>query len=336
MGARILIVDDEESIRLSVSDVLADEGYEPIVAVDGAEALQGLEKDLPDLVLLDVAMPGRDGIVVLEELRRAWPDLPVVMMSGHGTIETAVRATKLGAYDFLEKPLSYDKLLLCIRHVLESVRLSRENEALRDELRQARQIIGDSPVMQKLKEQIVELHAHLQENGVDIVAKDDRPPGLIEINGDGAEPTAARKPPQIDLTVEPVPPRLVNAASLRTALANLAANALDVLATGGGTFAISLRARERRAYIVVEDDGPGIPEGDQERVFDPFFTTKGMGEEMDSPHLGMGLAVAHGIIRELGGSMRLESRAGRGTRFEIALPIEPDQDQNSPNPFPTE
>ena len=150
------------------------------------------------------------------------------------------------------------------------------------------------------------------------------------------EPVFAERRLGFDLTVEPVPPRLVNASSLRTALANLAANALDILESGGGKFAISLRGREGRAYIVVEDDGPGIPEDDQERVFDPFFTTKGAGEEADSPHLGMGLAVAHGIIRELGGTMRLESKAGRGTRFEIALPVEPALGRDSSNPPTTE
>jgi two-component system nitrogen regulation response regulator NtrX len=125
MTATILIVDDEESIRRSVADILSDEGYRPVVAEDGDEGLAKLRTDPPDLVLLDIAMPGRDGIEVLEELRKSWSELPVVMMSGHGTIETAVRATKLGAYDFLEKPLSCDKLLLCVAHGLESARRPR-------------------------------------------------------------------------------------------------------------------------------------------------------------------------------------------------------------------
>jgi two-component system nitrogen regulation response regulator NtrX len=154
MGATILIVDDEESIRRSVADILSDEGYQPVVAADGDQALQTLTTSSPDLVLLDVAMPGRDGIEVLEQLRKAWPDLPVVMMSGHGTIETAVRATKLGAYDFLEKPLSYYKLLLCVGHGLERARLARENVRLRDTLTRSSEIVGKCAVMQKLKEQI--------------------------------------------------------------------------------------------------------------------------------------------------------------------------------------
>jgi two-component system nitrogen regulation response regulator NtrX len=154
MPATILIVDDEEGIRRSVSDILNDEGYLALVAADGAEALARIDEALPDLVLLDVAMPGRDGIEVLEELRRRQGDLPVVMMSGHGTIETAVRATKLGAYDFLEKPLSYDKLLLCVGHSLEAARLERENRELRGELASTHEIVGESQVMRDLKEQI--------------------------------------------------------------------------------------------------------------------------------------------------------------------------------------
>jgi two-component system nitrogen regulation response regulator NtrX len=154
MSATILIVDDEESIRRSVADILTDEGYQPVVAADGDQALQKLRTEPPDLVLLDIAMPGQDGIEVLEELRKSWPELPVVMMSGHGTIETAVRATKLGAYDFLEKPLSYDKLLLCVAHGLESARLARENRQLRDELARSSEIVGTSEVMLALKEQM--------------------------------------------------------------------------------------------------------------------------------------------------------------------------------------
>jgi two-component system nitrogen regulation response regulator NtrX len=154
MTATILIVDDEESIRRSVADILSDEGYRPVVAEDGDEGLAKLRTDPPDLVLLDIAMPGRDGIEVLEELRKSWSELPVVMMSGHGTIETAVRATKLGAYDFLEKPLSCDKLLLCVAHGLESARLAEENRRLRDELARSCEIVGTSQIMLDLQEQM--------------------------------------------------------------------------------------------------------------------------------------------------------------------------------------
>jgi two-component system nitrogen regulation response regulator NtrX len=155
----VLIVDDEESIRRSLAGILSDEGYEARTASDGDRALAQLRSAagdgaLPDLVLLDIAMPGRDGLEVLEEVAHSWPALPVVMMSGHGTIETAVKATKLGAYDFIEKPLTVEKLLLTIGHALERARLEGENRRLRAEALRAHEILGDSEPVRKLKEQI--------------------------------------------------------------------------------------------------------------------------------------------------------------------------------------
>jgi two-component system nitrogen regulation response regulator NtrX len=152
--ARILIVDDEQGIRKSLAGLLSDEGYEASVSGDGEAALAAVREHPPELVLLDIAMPGRDGIDVLEEMRRAWPRLPVIVMSGHGTIETAVRATQLGAFDFIEKPLGAEKLLLTIRHALERSRLERENRELRAKSIRAHEILGSSAPIQRLKEQI--------------------------------------------------------------------------------------------------------------------------------------------------------------------------------------
>ncbi|MBM4383946.1 MAG: sigma-54-dependent Fis family transcriptional regulator [Deltaproteobacteria bacterium] len=152
--ARILVVDDEAGIRRSLSGVLLDDGYEVALAEDGDKALAAVRERAPDAVLLDIAMPGRDGIAVLEELRRTHPALAVVMMSGHGTIETAVRATQLGAFDFIEKPLSLDKLLLTLRHALDKSRLERENRELRAKSLRANEILGTSAPIVKLKEQI--------------------------------------------------------------------------------------------------------------------------------------------------------------------------------------
>ena len=129
--SRILIVDDEQGIRKTLAGLLSDEGYDAAAADDGESGLRTIREQLPDVGLLDIAMPGRDGLDILEELRGTWPGLPVIMMSGHGTIETAVRATQLGAFDFIEKPLGADKLLLTIRHALERSQLERENRELR-------------------------------------------------------------------------------------------------------------------------------------------------------------------------------------------------------------
>ena len=153
-SATILIVDDEEGIRRSLKGVLEDEGYRVLLAEDGDKALSLMEEESPDLVLLDIWMPGKDGMVVLEEIRRGWPMLPVVMISGHGSIDLAVRATKLGAYDFVEKPLSLDKVLLTLRNALNYSFLEEENRRLRQQVRPRDEITGTSPAIQRLKEQV--------------------------------------------------------------------------------------------------------------------------------------------------------------------------------------
>ncbi len=151
----VLIVDDEEGIRRSLAAILSDEGFATRTARDGDAALADLrEHGTPGVVLLDVAMPGRDGVEVLEELRAVWPDLPVVMMSGHGTVETAVRATRLGAFDFIEKPLSIDKVLLTLQRAIERAQLEGENRRLRAQAIRAHEILGTSEPVRKLKEQI--------------------------------------------------------------------------------------------------------------------------------------------------------------------------------------
>src|SRR5213594_4026975 len=113
-GERILVVDDEKGIRATLGAILNDEGYRAIAAGSGGEGLARVGEEVPDLVILDIWLPEVDGIETLAELKRQWPDLPVIMISGHGTIETAVKATKLGAYDFVEKPLSLEKTLLVV------------------------------------------------------------------------------------------------------------------------------------------------------------------------------------------------------------------------------
>src|SRR6476660_5409878 len=125
-GDRILIVDDERGIRSTLSGILGDEGYRPVAAGTGHEALARIGEEVPDLVILDIWLPEMDGIEVLAEVKRQWPELPVVMMSGHGTIETAVKATKLGAYDFVEKPLSLEKMLVTLQNAFQLRDLSRE------------------------------------------------------------------------------------------------------------------------------------------------------------------------------------------------------------------
>jgi len=150
----ILVVDDERSILTALKGILEDEGYEAVLAGSGEEALSILNQRPLDLVLLDIWLPGKDGVAVLREIKKLNPPLPVIMMSGHGTIETAVRSTKLGAYDFIEKPLSLERTVLVIRHALDQNRLHQENEALRQRMEGSVEILGGSPVIMELKKQV--------------------------------------------------------------------------------------------------------------------------------------------------------------------------------------
>ena len=157
----ILVVDDEPDIRQLVRDILEDEHYSVATAEDAAAARHALRDRRPDLILLDIWMPDLDGISLLKE----WSDgrglvCPVIMMSGHGTVETAVEATRLGAYDFLEKPLSLAKLLLTVERALEADRLAQENVGLKRRGSPLIEPIGRSAVIQRLREQVKRVAQH--------------------------------------------------------------------------------------------------------------------------------------------------------------------------------
>lgn len=153
----ILIVDDESSIRATICSVLSEEGYHVSEARSGEEALEFIPKETPDVVLLDIWLPGIDGLEVLKKMKEARFPGFVIVMSGHGTIETAVKATKLGAYDFIEKPLSLDKLLLTIKNLLSIRELKEENKVLRQKIKSQFEMVFHQTLgvaMQKLVEQI--------------------------------------------------------------------------------------------------------------------------------------------------------------------------------------
>lgn len=154
MFPSILIVDDESSIIKSLGGLLSDEGYEILSASNGYEALKVIDAESPDLVMLDIWMPGIDGLETLKEIKRTNPFVQVIIISGHGTIETAVRATKLGAFDFIEKPLSIDKVIVTINNALEFRRLEEENRYLRKKTLEKHSITGFSAVTQELRKQI--------------------------------------------------------------------------------------------------------------------------------------------------------------------------------------
>jgi two-component system nitrogen regulation response regulator NtrX len=150
----VLVVDDEEGIRESLSGIFEDEGCAILTSNSGEEALELLKEQSPDLILLDIWLPGIDGIKTLEEIKVLKPDLPVIMISGHGNIELAVKATRMGAYDFLEKPLSLERVLLVAKRALERRTLEIENQSLKKDLTRKYRLIGNSPKIELLKDQI--------------------------------------------------------------------------------------------------------------------------------------------------------------------------------------
>jgi two-component system nitrogen regulation response regulator NtrX len=154
MSESILIVDDERGIRETLGAVLRDEGFVADAVATGEDCLKAIERRAYSCVLLDVWLPGIDGLETLQRLRQLNCDAAVVIISGHGNVETAVRATKLGAFDFIEKPLSIERTVLTVRNALRQRQLERANEQLAEELKQENVMVGESVVMRALRKQI--------------------------------------------------------------------------------------------------------------------------------------------------------------------------------------
>jgi two-component system nitrogen regulation response regulator NtrX len=147
----VCIVDDEPSILNTLSSIIEDEGYQVTLAKNGAEALKLIRSDPPDLVMLDIWMPELDGLETLKQAKQQFPNLLVIMMSGHGSVETAVKATKLGAYDYLEKPLDLEKVIILVRNAIHQRQLEEENLHLRVQVERHFEIVGNSSPMEHLR-----------------------------------------------------------------------------------------------------------------------------------------------------------------------------------------
>jgi two-component system, NtrC family, nitrogen regulation response regulator NtrX len=148
---KVLIVDDEQNILTTLRGMLQDEGYVVETAKDGQKGLAAIAEFRPEVVLLDIWMPGDDGLEVLKQIRALYRDIEIIMMSGHGTVETAVRAIKQGAFDFLEKPLHADRVLLLLEHAFALRKLRQENQSLKEALHDEEPLIGRSPAVVQLR-----------------------------------------------------------------------------------------------------------------------------------------------------------------------------------------
>jgi DNA-binding NtrC family response regulator len=152
--ANILIIDDEKSIRKTLTEILIYEGYKVEEAADGAEAFKLFKEKEFDAVLCDIKMPKMDGIEFLEKAKEVNPDIPVIMISGHGNIETAVDAVKKGAFDYISKPPDLNRLLITLRNALDKTTLVAETKVLRKKVNKVQEMIGESPAIQKIKDTI--------------------------------------------------------------------------------------------------------------------------------------------------------------------------------------
>src|SRR5262245_48956474 len=148
----ILVIDDEKSIRRTLREILEYESYKVEEAADGVEGLNLLKEKQFDAVLLDIKMPKMDGMEVLEKIMEQNRELPVIMVSGHGTIDTAVEAVKKGAYDFVAKPMDLNRLLITLRNALEKASLVTETKVLKRKVSRTREMLGDSPGIQRIRE----------------------------------------------------------------------------------------------------------------------------------------------------------------------------------------
>ena len=172
---KILVIDDEQSIRESISMILEYENYLVELAANGVQGLNLFNEQNFDAVLLDVKMPGLDGIEVLQLLKERNKNIPIIMISGHGTIETAIECTKKGAYDFLEKPLDRDKLLISLRNAIEHSTIISEYQKIKDEVEEKFEILGESKVIKELK------------SIIDVVSKSDSRVLITGENGTGKD-----------------------------------------------------------------------------------------------------------------------------------------------------
>ncbi len=154
MKPRILVIDDEPAIRDSLKMVLEYEGYEVMQAATGEEGVKLVEREAPDLVFLDIKMPGMDGMEVLQKLKHMVENTPIVVFSGHGSINAAVEATRLGAFDFIEKPLDTNRLMVTVRNAVDTRRLKTENRTYRRDAEKKYQIVGDSPSLAAVRSAI--------------------------------------------------------------------------------------------------------------------------------------------------------------------------------------
>ncbi|MCD6306370.1 MAG: response regulator [Deltaproteobacteria bacterium] len=373
---RILLVDDEEDFRQTVAKRLAKRGMHVRQASNGENCLSMLEKEPVDIVVLDVKMPGMDGIEALRHIKERHPRTQVIMLTGHACAQDGVEGIKRGAFDYLSKPIELEHLLTKINQAYDKIIREEEKEReaafrasmeqqmiaterlaslgtlaagvaheinnplaiikesagwilsilhkdeLKDMPRRSDLELGLSKI-QKGVERIRRITLQLLESvkQTDSLVSEVNPEELARETVDLVCKDASAKDVRIMIDSRPDVKRIwTDPYKLRQVLINLLTNA--VYAAGpGGTVAVMIRPTNEGALITVQDTGQGIPRENLARIFEPFFSTKPPGEGT-----GLGLFVTRGIIEKLGGAINVKSEFGKGSAFEIRLPLHPEME----------
>ena len=368
---RILIIDDEQVVLESCTEILLDQPYEVATATNGARGLELVEEYGPDLVFVDLKMPGLSGLEVLEEINRNDPTVVTVVITGYATIDSAIGAMKSGAYDFMPKPFTPDQFRVITARslekrklVLETIALRREKEVLREnfaaivshELKSPLSAVQQnlfvlehqlsSVVSADQQQQLVRMKARIDDL-LDLV--DTWLRGVsVDLNGIRERFRTVPLAVPLSRAVESVEPHATRKAveivveehgevvygdegTLAEALTNVIGNAVKY-SYEGGTVTVTTKDLDHQVRIDVSDTGVGIPNGDKSHIFDDFYRASTVPRQEGG--VGLGLAISRRIVEAHRGSVSVESEVGQGTTFTILLPAEaPDPPrQDSPPP----
>jgi two-component system sensor histidine kinase/response regulator len=368
---RILIIDDEQVVLESCTEILLDQPYEVATATNGARGLELVEEYDPDLVFVDLKMPGLSGLEVLEEINRNDPTVVTVVITGYATIDSAIGAMKSGAYDFMPKPFTPDQFRVITARSLEKRKLVLETIALRREKETLRENFA-AIVSHELKSPLsaVQQNLFVLEHQLSSVASEEqlrqiermksRIDNLLELvntwlrgvsvdlNGIRERFRTVPLAAPLSRAVESVERHATRKAvgivveehgevvfgdegTLAEALTNVIGNAVKY-SYEGGIVTVTTKDLDHQVRIDVSDTGVGIPNGDKSHIFDDFYRASTVPRQEGG--VGLGLAISRRIVEAHRGSVSVESEVGQGTTFTILLPAEaPDPPrQDSPPP----
>jgi signal transduction histidine kinase len=330
--ARILVVDDEKVIRDSCTRILTTEGHIIKSAENGNIGLEVFREFHPDLVLVDLKMPGKSGMDVLEEIESIDPNVVQIVITGYATVSSAVDAMKRGAYDFIPKPFTPEEILLIVGRGLEKRRLLLESEALKVEHERIRRnmislvshelraplaatvqylevilggMAGEIPTFDSPK-----MAEHFQDISLSDIATES-----IELMKSLAE---EKKISLILETSKDLPPIKGSKVSLEEIFNNLISNAIKYNKAGGWVKVI-LYGREEEVWVEISDNGSGIDEEHLSRIFDEFYRVDGR-RNAPIKGSGLGLSIVKKMVDAHGGMIDVESKFGEGTTFRIGFP----------------